>query len=115
MPDTDVILGARKLSGENSHSGHRAKNTQVEYKKQLVHNGHTAHLSRSHLPHHDVIQHTYKIGNGVLNHDGHRHSHHRGIKLPISNIFLQHNILNVIKILGSPTRSGQKHLVPSFT
>ena len=87
LANTFFVVFAEKLRRKYSRARHRAENTQIEYKKQLIYYGNARHLLGAHLPHHYVVQKTYKIGNSVLQHNGQRHRQHHRIKLFVAYKF----------------------------
>ena len=89
MADALVVPGALELGGENSSPGGGAEDAQVENKHQLVDDGNAAHRQGAHLAHHDVIQQGYKIGDAVLDDDGHHNGHHPPVKGPVADVTLQ--------------------------
>ena len=93
-PHALLVPGSVELRGKDARPGHRAEHAEVEHKQQLIHNGHAAHLQCAHPTDHNVVQHTDKICNGILDHDRHGHCQHHRVKFPISNEFLSHTHLN---------------------
>ena len=79
-----VIPFSKKLSAKNTGAGDAAENTDIKDKHQLVDDGHTGHLLRTHLAHHNVVQKTHKAGDGVLDDHGERKKDHIAIKLPVT-------------------------------
>ena len=61
-----VVALTKILSAKNARRGCRAKDRQIVDKNQLVDNGNAGHLLRAQLSHHDIIQKTDQIGNGIL-------------------------------------------------
>ncbi len=80
VADALVVLTAEKLGAENAHARYRAENSQAEYHQQLVHDGYAGHLLRPDAPYHDVVQQPYKVGDPVLNHDGHCHAQYFSVE-----------------------------------
>ena len=56
-----VILG-----GKNPCAGNAAENADIEHCHKLVDNGNAAHLLRTHLPYHDIVQKADEISNAIL-------------------------------------------------
>ena len=71
---------------ENPDAGETAENHQIEDKLQLIHDGNARHLVRADLADHDVVKHTDKIRDAVLNHDRNRDLQCVTIKIPCSEI-----------------------------
>ena len=84
---TVMISAAEKLCAKNSGTGNRAENRQIKYKNQRVGNRNAGHLLRSDPSDHDIIQHTHKLGNAVLYHNGNRYRQRKLIKRTIPEIF----------------------------
>ena len=81
-----MITASVKLCSEDPRAGYGSENTKIKYKNQLIGNGHTGHLLRSHLAYHDVVQKTHKVGDPVLYHDrNHNHKDHP-VKVFVPNI-----------------------------
>ena len=85
VPHALMIPLSVKLDTKDPGGGQSAKDGQVKDKDQLIDNGYAAHLLRSHPPDHNIVKETYKIGNAVLDHDGHRHLQNAPVKLFITD------------------------------
>ena len=93
IADTVHVSFTEKLRTEDASSGNRPKDRKIEYEQQRVCNGDACHLYCPHPAHHDVIQHTDKVCDAVLDHDGQRDGQRHFIKLFVSDIST-HGYLN---------------------
>ena len=66
IPDPCIILAAKVLGPKDPSPRYAAKHGQIEYKQQLVGNGHPAHGVRPQPAYHYIIQQTNEICYGVL-------------------------------------------------
>ena len=85
IPNTFRIPASVKLCTENTRTGYCTENHQVKYKNQLIDNGNAAHLLCADISHHNIIQHTDKIGDTVLNHNGHCHCQYHLVKFSVTD------------------------------
>ena len=97
IPQSLVVIISIKLGAQNTSARNCAKNTDVIYKNQLVHDRYAGHLLRSNLSDHDVIQHTDKIRNPVLNHDWNRYHQNPAVEIPVTEQ-LSHLVSNPLNL-----------------
>ena len=80
-----VIPAAVELGSQDACSRHDTEYADIEHKHELVGDGHAGHGFGSHLSHHNIIQHTHEIGDGILHDDRHHDNHDFSIKSPVSD------------------------------
>jgi hypothetical protein len=90
--DAFMIPTAVKLGGKDTSAGTGAKNAQIEHKHELIDDRNATHGNGANLPHHDIIQHGNKIGDGILNNDWDCHCHNPAIKRPVANVSFDHKL-----------------------
>ena len=81
-----MVSASIKLGPENTRSGYRPEDAEVEYENQLVGNGHAGHLLCSHLTYHNVVQKAHKVCDSVLYHDRNHHCKNHPVKPFVPNI-----------------------------
>ena len=74
--EIDCFTSGEELCRENTDSGHAAEDAEIEDEEQLVDDGDPGHRIRADPPDHNVVQHTDKIRDTVLQHDR-KSDHHR--------------------------------------
>ena len=82
-----VVAAAEKLGAEDARSGDSAEDAQVENEQQRVGNGDAGHLLRADPSDHNIVQHTHKLRDAVLDHDGDGDGQSHFIKCPVSDEF----------------------------
>ena len=70
IADTLVVVRARVLRGKDARAGDAAENAEIENEEELVGDRDAAHLQRTNLTDHDVVQKADEVGDGVLDNDG---------------------------------------------
>ncbi len=89
------------LGGKNSGAGNTAENTDIEHRHKLVYNGNAAHLLCPYLPHHNIIQKTHKVGNSILDNNGHHNHQNHPVKRLIPCVFFPKILFHPCSLLSS--------------
>ena len=87
-----VVAAAEKLGAEDARSGDSAEDAQVENEQQCVGDGDAGHLLRADPSDHNIVQHTHKLRDAVLYHNGDRHRQGKLIKRQIPEILLSQRL-----------------------
>ena len=66
-----MIFAAVKLRPKDTDAGNSAEYCQIKDQQKLIDNGNPRHLLRADTPYHDIVQKPHKVGDAVLDHDGH--------------------------------------------
>ena len=82
-----VVAAAEKLGAEDARAGDGTEDAQVEDEQQRVGDGDAGHLLRSDPPDHNIVQHTHKLRDAVLDHDGDGDGQGHFIESPVADKF----------------------------
>lgn len=93
LTDTLVILLTEILCGEDTGSGHPAKQAEIVYKKKLIDDGNAGHLLCSDPSDHDIVKQADKVGDTVLDHDRNGNGKDHFIKCLIAKILLSDTVV----------------------
>ena len=116
MPYSLVRLLSIILRRKNPRPGKPAENAEIVYHQQLIDNGHSGHLLRAHLAHHDIVKKPHKIGDPILNHNGDRHRQNHFVKSSVPDKFLFQFSLHMSSSLGRrPPEAPSAPKAPSAT
>ena len=102
MADPIVILVPEILRSKDTCTGQASEQAQEIDEHDLVDDGHTGHLLRAHPSDHNIVQKADKVGDAVLDHDRHRHSHKRFIKCPVTYVLIASYLHTVFSQLCLP-------------
>ena len=93
LTDTLMILLTKILCGEDTGSGHSAKQAEIVYEKKLVDDGNAGHLFSPDSSDHDIVKKADKVGDTVLDHDGNGNGKDHFIKGFIAEILLSDTVV----------------------